>query len=643
MKRFINTICILSATVGLVSCESWLDRQPDDQLTSSNMFEKKTSTFKNLTNVYSHIIPYHEVCNSTSGGIAISASDECSVKYPTANDGNGRFYAVWNHGSMSPLYDQQAYIDDTYYKQYKGITDATYFMKNVQRCGELTDKEIMIWRAEARFCRALFYFDLMRYYGPVVFTGDDVTDFNDETLKSRDRATWQTLVDWVSGECDLAAQDLPDSWGSDDLGRATKGAALALKARLLLMNARPLFNGQNGTHLYDSMVNKDGQKLFNTTYDASRWKLAADACKAVIDLRQYRLVNDVTADPVVNIHNAFLLKNSPENIFVLMTANNLRQQICPSGVGAGHGGCSITQKVVDAFAMANGYYPFKDTESESYRNGLVMPEVDTRSGYKETGATSFVNPFFAQIPAHQKLTTPINTMNMFVGREPRFYANVFWGGQSWVSQSQVKKDIQFYTKGNSGPPSQNSSTTGYLPLKFTDPDLNTMSNQYGTLAWPAIRYADILLMYIEALNEIDPSNPDILKYWNEIRSRAGVPEIGSGSGKVYSEIVGKKELQRKYIRRERAVELCFEGSRFFDINQWMIAEHENSGPVVGCNIKADNHTIGGEFWKRTSIFNCYGEGGYMTERTFEKKNYLLPFNQTEMNRCPTLTQNLGWK
>ena len=90
------------------------------------------------------------------------------------------------------------------------------------------------------------------------------------------------------------------------------------------------------------------------------------------------------------------------------------------------------------------------------------------------------------------------------------------------------------------------------------------------------------------------------------------------------------------------VELCFENSRFFDCNTWMTAVSENNGEVVGCNIMAKNHAMGGEFWKRTSIFDCYGEGGFKTRRVLTEKNYLLPFNQGELDRVPMLTQNYGW-
>ena len=149
-------------------------------------------------------------------------------------------------------------------------------------------------------------------------------------------------------------------------------------------------------------------------------------------------------------------------------------------------------------------------------------------------------------------------------------------------------------------------------------------------------------MYIEALNEYDPQNPDILYYWNMIRHRAGVPSIGPEEGEVSPEIIGDQALQRKYIRRERMVELCFEGKRYFDTRRWMIAEKEDNGKVVGCNLNATNHKISGDYWKRTSIFDTFGEAGTTSERVFTKKYYLLPMNQAELDRIPDLTQNYGW-
>ncbi len=641
-------IPVLAALVLSISgCDKFLDRQPDEHLSSENIFEKKESTWKYLVNVYSFIPEDGDSSGYGNSPICIPCSDEAASSF-----GGNRFYAAWIHDQVSPLTSGGSYRNTAYKYMYQAIREATYFMENVHSCPELSDAEKDIWYAEARFLRAFYYTELLKWNGPVIFNGDELVDFNDPSLNDTDRSPWSVIVDWLCGEFDEAARFLPYSWDpTTDLGRATMGAALAMKARLLLMNARPLFNGQNGTGMYDGIVNKYGEALFNTEYDESRWKEAADAAYNVIRMNLYSLVDDKSKEPLENIHNAFITLDSPENIFVRMSDGRpWRRNETPAQTGGGaYGGVGVTQKLVDAFAMENGYYPIMNMEEESYGNGAGpenggVLEIDPRSGYSESGSSDFVHPFFEKFTVSStSQTSPVRTMNMYVGREPRFYANIFWSGQTWVTGTNVFKDIQFYSKGASGPQSGvDYPPTGYVCLKFINPQINTTGNpgvaKWGQLAWPVIRYADILLMYVEALNEYDPGNSDILLYWNMVRSRAGVPDIEE----LYPEIVGDKELQRKYIRRERMVELCFEGKRYFDTRQWMIAEQEDDGHVYGCNIAATDHDPEGEYWKRTSIFDTFGDGGFMTPRVFGKKNYLFPINQEEIDRVPEITQNYGW-
>ena len=625
--------------LAVCGCDSYLDRQPDDQLTSKNIFDKKTTTLQYLVNVYTYIpSEWSPEGYSSSSCIAITASDEASCAYT-----GSRFFALLNHNQLSPLSTHSGYRHAVYRLLYQGISEATYFMSKVQDCPQLTDEEKVMWRGEARFLRAFYYTELLKWNGPVIWLGDRQSDYSDPNVSKVDRTPWSTIVDWLCGEYDQAAAELPDTRSPYEIGRPTKGSSLAMKARLLMFNASPLFNGQNGTGIYDGIVNKDGEKLFNTEYDENRWRQAAEAAKAVIDMNMYKLVDDENATPLENIHNAAVLLNSPENIFTVQCSGSQWKKGETPVSASGYGGIGLTQKLVDAFAMDNGYYPITNMEEDSYDNGAGTIDVDPRSGYTETGSQKFVNPFFSTIPKNMKAKDAIETMNMYIGREPRFYANVFWSGQTWIMGTNKLTNIQFYKNGNSGPiTSNNYSPTGYLCLKFIDPDLDTKSGGWGNISWPIIRYADVLLMYIEALNEYDPTNPDILIYWNKIRHRAGVPAIGTGEDEVYPEIIGDKELQRKYIRRERMVELCFEGKRYFDTRRWMIAEKEDNGKVVGCNIGASDNKMSGDYWRRTSIFDTFGEAGTKAERVFTKKYYLLPMNQSELDRVPELTQNYGW-
>ena len=156
---------------------------------------------------------------------------------------------------------------------------------------------------------------------------------------------------------------------------------------------------------------------------------------------------------------------------------------------------------------------------------------------------------------------------MYQNREPRFYINVLWSGCVWHSGNVNKGVVQLYTGGNSGyaATQQNYPATGYLAGKFIDhtKDTSTAGDSTSTdvwdfIDWPIIRYAEILLNYVEALNEYDPGNPDILTYLNMVRKRAGVPDIE----KVYPEAVGNQKQMRELIRRERMVELCYENHRY---------------------------------------------------------------------------------
>lgn len=653
MKKIL-AIFLLSA-VALTGCESYLDRQPDDQLTSDSIWEKRATTLQYLYNVYSWTPDDSDPTGQTMSNHLVA--DELSCAY------DGRCYENIIHGSYAPL--TSGSIRTYHYNNiYIGIREATYFMENVDRCPELNADDIAMYKAEARFLRAFFYFRLLRDYGPVIWLGDTMADFTSVDLKNADRTPWQTIVDWVCNECDLAAADLPNSdlWGEAWQGRATAGAAMAVKARLLLYSARPLFNGQNGTHIYDELRNKDtGEQLFNTTYDESRWKLAADAAKAIIDLGEYSLVGADASGEVTEQADFDTAMGNLQNLFVQQLANDeliyteqkggqtWRQSMVPAAIVDGatsYGGTAPTQKLVDAFACANGYYPIPTDyfDTEAYAQGANVPAsvIDSRSGYTEEGYTSMAHPLFRTVldPDGSGKVSARNTMNMYVGREPRFYRNINWSNTEWACNT-ARGDVHYYAGGKCGPEtSHNYSPTGYGGLKFIDPRQNHKDG-WNNISWPVFRLGGVYLDYIEALNEYDPTNTDIQKYWDMLRFRSGVPSIFE----LYPEIKGNKELQRKYIQRERMVELCMEQNRYYDTRTWMIADVSDDGYVVGCNLKARTDDMESAYWERVPIGDAtygYGEGTVIGPRVFETKNYLLCISQEEVDRVPNITQNLGY-
>ena len=156
-----------------------------------------------------------------------------------------------------------------------------------------------------------------------------------------------------------------------------------------------------------------------------------------------------------------------------------------------------------------------------------------------------------------------------------------------------------------------------------------------------IRYAQILLDYIEALNEYDPTNPDIQKYWDDIRKRAGLPSIFA----TYPDIKGKQKDQREYILRERQIELNFEGDRYYTTRRRLLSEtvakartdkYGDAGSVWGLSVR------GGD--PKTNNFKSpeFYEPVAFEQRVFKKAYYLFPIPQSETDKSPALVQNPGW-
>ena len=250
------------------------------------MFSKKETTEQYLAKVYSYLpVEIQAVWNAMTG-----CTDESYYSWTT-----GQMYQNQNNGSWSPA--SSDYHKWTTY--YEAINQATVFMDNVDRCldEKVSDKRRAEMKAEARFLRAYYYFLLFRQYGPIYIWGDQAPDI---TIRPEaiDRHTVDHCVDFIADEFDKAAQDLSltvneTAWKA----RVTKGTALAAKARLLLYAARPLYNG---CEFYKGMTNMWGEKMFPQSYDASKWKKAADAAKAVIDLGVYELYEDKTeTDPLM--------------------------------------------------------------------------------------------------------------------------------------------------------------------------------------------------------------------------------------------------------------------------------------------------------------------------------------------------------
>ncbi|MDF2190720.1 RagB/SusD family nutrient uptake outer membrane protein [Paraflavitalea sp. CAU 1676] len=611
MKKTFYLYILIITAVSIASCKKgFLDQVPDDRLTTDDIFESQNTTLDFLANVYSYIPDEGNQRFVTSGGAGpwTAASDEAKYTWDFVNSNNINL-GSWNATS--------GFVGSFWQRYYRGIRNASYFMNNVAKCVELGPQLIKQYGAEARALRAIYYFYLIRMYGPVPITGENPispdASFDDVQLA---RNTFDEVVSYITTELDKSVNDLPVKTQGDNKGRIDQATAHIYKMQTLLLAASPLFNGNPD---YASLKNADGKALMPAQYDANKWKLAADAAKAFIDKyvpSQFSLFTDKDAagkvSPYLSCRNVMLNDWNDEWIFGRPSASigTIQYDRTPYHAGAanevkGGGGLGATQNMVNAFFMANGQSPFND-------DGTINPN----SGYLATGFSSFKAPYDAQ--ARQ-------THNMWVNREPRFYVSITYDNSVWLNTNTgtILTTVQY--SGNSGVKNTGSdhSPTGYIVRKNVA--LGNWSN--GNRALVFYRLAQVFLDYAEALNESEPGNTRALYYLNLIRERAGVPQYGVGADPL--PIPADQAATRLAIRKERRVELAFENVRYFDTRRWKVADQTDKGPIYGLNINADG----------TGFYNVVP----FETRVFEKKHYLFPIPQGEIDVDKKLVQNTGWE
>lgn len=620
MNKYIKSICCIFVTgLFFYSCSDYLDVKLDNnQLTLEETFSKRITTERYLAHIYSFLPNEIDILNSE--GSVVSRSDEALLSYT---------YGMWNKNRQGAWG-----VSDTDYhnweRRYQGIQQATIFMENVYRCEELSTQKRVELRAEARFLRAYFYFTLFRQYGPVFIWGDKTPDplIKPENI---DRHTVEQNLEFIFSEYEIAMQDLPLRITSEsEYGHISKAVVMAAKSELAIYAARPLFNGCD---LYvGKMKNLYGDYLFPQIPDPNKWEEAAKAAKAVIDLNLFSLYKYDKPDA-----STLLLKGIKSYMGVYFEKWNneiiwgkwetptayggFYQRALPKGAirGGGNSGTGVSLKLVDTYPMAeSGRFPIT-----GYDN--VTPLVDPMSGYRADGFTNnWKHPLdsFATFKAH----------NSIIGRDARFYASILANGMYWIEKSfQPVTQITFFQGGTATySPVQECLKSGFLWRRFSDPSVNVGEYKYVGIAWPYYRLAEIYLNYAEACNEKpDRNEEEALIYLNKIRGRVGLNKIEE----AYPEVIGNKTLLRELIRKERMVELAFEGHRFYDVRTWMIAEKEFNQKAYTLNLSARNYE---DSWKR--VEDLFDAGRLV----FEKKHYLFPINQVQLSEMKNMTQNYGW-
>ena len=517
---------------------------------------------------------------------------------------------------------------------YKYIRQANIFLQKAHpimttgtQGDQLLEDELTQMKANVRFMRAFYHYLLFEQYGPIILVKDKI--YNATEDQDVPRNTVDEVIEYIDSELTAVASELtqePIFEDKDYRAWPTKGVALAVRAKLWLYAASPLLNGGYREAL--SVTNPDGTRLF-PDYDAGKWEKALAACKDFIDYaeagryelyKEYKDDNGAVIDPDKSVCNLFQ-KYTHEIIWA--TANNdwggmngdaFDRRIAPRCEKNGLGSTGVTQELVDAFYMKDGF-PVSAT--------AYLPQSTL---YQEEGYGTYKD----QNDNFSKKYTNVTVSNRYLNREPRFYNTVFFNGRQWpVSCNQVL----FYNGGNSGVQEGQATLTGYMLFKRFNRSVSLTNPGVASQFRPSIifRLADFYLMYAEAANEVNPNDARVLKYLNLVRERAGLPDIET----LNPAIRGNQELQRAAIQRERQIELATEGQRYFDVRRWMIAdkngEGRQNGYVHGMNVRGESND--------KEDFNRIVEASQIV---FNRKMYLYPMPDSEMRKTKNLVQNPGW-
>ncbi len=656
MKKILLYIFLPIVAGGMFSsCSDYLDvdKYFYDQLSIDSAFSKRKYVDGWLSNAFEPIQYITE-----GEGMRRWMSDDI-VKYEGRDYQNGNYSASTNNGDSENLL----------YKAYEAVRKASTFIDNVDRCGELTQVEKADMKGQMRFIRAYAYWSLIRHFGPVPLIpehGLDVSLSYEEL--SLPRASLDEIVEFIDQDLVIAARSLPMTRTVNNMGRPTRGAALALRARILLWVASPLMNGNKDLF---NVKDNHGRQLVPQEYDESKWAKAAAAAKEVMDLGLYELYTIepdpdtpeyerppynakysdknfpdgwANVDPYLSYKSIFdgtiIGSKNPELIFTRTSRGN--EQInhwvsnCMPRTLSGSNLIGVSQKQIDAYYMDNGQ---------------TVQEAKATGYYKEDGFTTSDNPLN---PGGAPFL-PANVSWQYAHREPRFYASIAYCGSIWVcasaNEAQYRnKQIFYYRDLNDGKQGfkEDCPLTGIGFKKFVnDEDAFTQGGYRMDKTENTIRYAEMLLIYAEALNELTPGQSYTVEKYNgetmtvqrdvnEIRSamkpirmRAGVPDFDDV---VYE----NQELFRTALKRERQIELVGENCfRYYDLRRWKDALLEENQPLMGCNINiSDDETRIQEFYRPTVVASM--------PKVFTQRMYLWPFPDKELKRNVNLTQNPDW-
>src|SRR5260221_3020638 len=580
MKRiaFSLLLRVLAAAVPACKKTGFLDQTVTTSLDETTTFTDSSNAMQFLNNIYSNIGFATDPRRFNSGSSNLwfagleAACDE--AEGPNASSSNG--FIQFATGSVNPTVGPP----DAWSVPYSNIRAVNQFLKHIPVIPFNSSLKTQV-SAEVRFLRAWYYAMMLQHYGGVPLIGDTIYASADHIVAKRN--SYRQCVNYILSECDAAAAILPASWSGAQYGRASKGACLALKARVLLFAASPLFNNGGQAH---GITGLDSIVAYPDS-DPHRWQLAADAARAVIGLGAYSLFVDSTSmpgQPGYGFQELFTKRYNTEYILArMMVDNKYLESIWDVPTRGGSGGPFPYQEIVDVFPMSNG----KDITdpSSGYDPANPYQNRDPRLGY------TIIHDSTLRVTFGTKQPSPL-----------LLYLNTSVAPPVAASGDAVYK----------------GTTTGLYIFKMMDPNVINNSLSTASRVLPQIRYAEVALNFAEATNEASGPTSEVYQSIEAIRQRAGL--------RPYQLPTGLDQTQmRAVIQNERRLELAFEGFRFFDTRRWMIAEQTDNLSMHGIEVDRGPCVV----YKPLIV----------RKHNFTKAMYLWPLPLSEIAKPPELLHN----
>jgi hypothetical protein len=652
----------------LYSCSDYLDVVPDNVATLDIVFNNRNTAERYLANCYSFVPEY----GNTWDNPGMSSGHE--VWYYTEK-GDNRFSNTTSWGIARGLQNIATPLTDYWDGEngakpmFRAIRECNIFLEyisNPDKVANLTTAERKRWLAEINVLKAFYHYYLFHLYGPIPIADTYIPVSATQEEVKVTRVPVDEIVAYMVKLIDDSYKDLPPkiAMPATEMGRLTQPAALAIKAKILLWAASPLFNGNTA---YANFRNKDGKHLISQEYSREKWVAAADACLAAIESAESNghQLYDFSMDAVyslpeeihygMNVRQAVTERFNPELIWSVgkQGTNALQRQAMACVIPALNQG-KVSGGVLQSTAQGV-YAPTLETAERFYsKNGVPINEDKEwiSKGYYSSRYTT------QQVSENEKynMKSGFITAVLNFNREPRFYGSLGFDGSTWygngwtdVNDENTKNYVDAkYGKNSGNKWSVLYSATGYFAKKvvYWENEITESSQVIYEYPFPIVRMADLYLMYAEALNESSEGDniaPDVYEYMRRVRERSGLKQGVFGQQEDIGDIrvawtkyssdptkpLTKSGL-REIIKQERQIELALEGQQYHDLRRWKDAQSELSKPVRGWDVQGETVE---EYYRVTVLF---------TPRAFTTKDYLWPIKENDLQIDDKLVQTYGW-